>query len=102
MKKEATLLAILWSAVADADGYDVFVGKLTDLLASQGDFTQLEDCLAEDQPGTSYEGPLNTSPDSEFHLVRAVNCGGNGTADTTGSGQVESRDGEIASSNTCQ
>lgn len=102
LKRDATYLIISWGVVADADGYDVFAGKLFTLLASGGDFSQLTECLAEDQTVTYYERALGASGESEYYLVRAVNCGGNGTADTAGSGQVEGRDAEIAASGTCQ
>jgi hypothetical protein len=102
LKKEATSLTMSWGADSDADGYDVFAGELFNLLASGGDFSQLTDCLAEDQTVTYYERALYSSTESEYYLVRAVNCGGNGTADTTGPGQVEGRDAEIAASGTCQ
>jgi hypothetical protein len=91
LMKDSTDLRIFWGAVANADGYDVFAGALFDLLASGGDFSQLTDCLAEDQPGTSYERALDASRVPEYYLVRAVNCGGNGTADTTGPGQEPRR-----------
>ncbi len=102
LKKDATDLTISWGAVADADGYDVFGGELLNLLASGGDFTQLTDCLAEDQTVTYYERALDASRVPEYYLVRAVNCGGNGTCDSGGPGQLESRDSEIAASGTCQ
>ena len=96
-------LVISWSAVADSDGYDVFRGLLTDLLASAGDFsTGTDDCLAENHAGTSYQQLLSAGSAADFFLVRAVNCGGNGTCDSGGLGQVEGRDGEIGSSGTCE
>ena len=94
---------ISWSAVADSDGYDVFQGSLTDLLTSAGDFSTSTDyCLAEDQPGTNYQQSLSDGTAADFFLVRAVNCGGNGTSDSGGPGQVEGRDSEIGSSGTCE
>jgi hypothetical protein len=103
LARNAGDLVISWSAVADSDGYDVFQGSLTDLLAAAGDFsTGTNDCLAEDQTGTSYQQSVGIGTANDFFLVRAVNCGGNGTSDSGGAEQVEGRDGEIAASGTCQ
>lgn len=103
LTKDAGTLVISWSAVADSDGYDVFRGSVTDLRTSSGDFeVAIYDCLAEDQAETSHEQPLNGGTGADFFLVRAINCGGNGTCDSGGSGQVEGRDGEVASSGTCE
>jgi len=43
VSKDPTELTISWAAMADADGYDVFRGTLSDLLASGGDFGELTD-----------------------------------------------------------
>jgi hypothetical protein len=103
LTKDAGDLVISWSAVAEADGYDVFQGYLTDLLASGGDFeTSTSDCLAENQAGTNYQQSSSVGTAADFFLVRAVNCGGNGTCDSGGGYQVGSRDGELALSGTCE
>ena len=102
LSKNGASLVISWDAVADADGYDVFLGALSELLPSGGDFSQLSECLAEDQLQTTHERSLSASMESEYYLVRADNCGGNGTVDAAGSNQVGSRDAETESSSTCQ
>ena len=86
----------------DADGYDVFLGSLSDIVGSGGDFSELLACLAEDQEATTYERLLAASTEPEYYFVRAVNCGGNGTLDTGGTGQAGSRDAEAESSATCE
>jgi hypothetical protein len=101
--KVLTDLVITWGHVANTDGYDVFGGSLMNLLASGGDFSNSTDeCLAENQPGTSFQQSLAAGSDASFFLVRAMNCGGNGTCDCGGGGQVNGRDSEIGSSGTCE
>lgn len=96
-------LVLTWAGGGGADGYDVFQGSLADLRNTGGNFSaSIDACLAEDQTGTSYQQSMSIGTTADFFLVRSVNCGGNGTSDTGGTGQVESRDGEIASSGTCQ
>jgi hypothetical protein len=103
LAKDTGDLVISWGAVADCDGYDVFQGSLTDLLTSGGDFsTSTADCLAENQAGTSHRQSLSAGTVADFFLVRAMNCGGNGTCDSGGPGQGEGRDSEITSSGTCE
>jgi hypothetical protein len=103
LDKDAVDLMISWGTVPDSDGYDVFQGSLTDLLTSAGDFsTSTDDCLAENQPGTSYQETLSAGTAADFFLVRAEGCGGNGTCDSSGPEQVEGRDSEIDSSGTCE
>ena len=43
---------------------------------------------------------LVTEPSAEAD-IQCVNCGGNGTTDSGGDGQVETRDDEVESSDTC-
>jgi len=101
--KAAGNLSVSWSAVPNSDGYDVFQGSLTDLHASGGDFAaSTTDCRAEDQAATSYQQALSIGTDADYFLVRAVNCGGNGTCDSGGLEQIDDRDAGIASSGTCQ
>ena len=57
---------------------------------------------AENQAGTSYQQSLSVGTDADYFLVRAVNCGGNGTCNSGGLGQADDRDAGIASSGTCE
>ncbi len=101
--KSSDGLLINWPAVANADGYDVFQGSLAELRSTAGDFaTSTDDCLADDQVGTSYQQSMSIGTTADFFLVRAINCGGNGTCDCGEASQVGERDGEIAYSGTCQ
>ena len=103
LAKETGDLVISWSAVEDSDGYDMFKGSLTDLLTSSGDYsTATDDCLAENQVGTSHQQSLSAGTSVDFFLVRAVSCGGNGTSDSGGPGQAGSRGPGLESSGTCQ
>ena len=51
---------------------------------------------------TGYHQALSVGSDADFFLVRAVNCGGNGTCNCGGPGQAGDRDPEIAMSGICQ
>ena len=103
LARDALDLVISWSAVADSDGYDVFQGSLTDLRTSDGDYsTSTTDCRGEDQAATNYQQALSIGTDADYFLVRAVNCGGNGTCDSGGLEQSDDRDAGIAASGTCQ
>lgn len=96
-------LVISWSAVPDSDGYDVFQGSLTDLQTSGGNFsTSTSDCRAENQAATDYQQALSIGTDADFFLVRAVNCGGNGSCNSEGPEQADDRDAGIAGSGTCE
>ena len=92
-------LVVSWSGVVDSDGYDVIEGSLFDLRMSGGDFTTSPtDCLADGQADTSYAQLLTQGSTGDYYLVRAVNCGGKGTADSDGDGQIGLRDTELAAS----
>jgi hypothetical protein len=96
-------LVISWSAVPDSDGYDVFQGSLTDLRTSGGDFsTSTSDCRAEDHATTDYQQALTVGTAADFFLVRAMNCGGNGTCNSEGLAQAADRDAGMAGSGTCE
>ncbi len=97
-----TLLS--WTAVTDATWYDVVRGTLSVLRSSGGNFTSATDiCLGNDQAGTSYTDATNPAVgDGLWYLVRAGNCGGNGSYDEGQPSQIGSRDAEIAASaNAC-
>ena len=103
LDSDAVNLTISWSAVDDSDGYDVMQGSLTNLHSSGGDFeTSTTDCRAENQAATSHQQALAIGTTADFFLVRAVNCGGNGTCNSDGLEQVGDRDPGIADSGTCQ
>jgi N-acetylneuraminic acid mutarotase len=87
-----TLLS--WSPVGGATSYDSARGDLTILVSSGGDFSAAtRACLLNNFAGVSYEVADMPSAGTGFwYLIRAVNCGGPGTYDSDGSGQVGRRD----------
>jgi putative metal-binding protein len=89
-----------WAPLTAAQDYDVVFGDLDLLHSSGGDFTTAtRGCLVDGTASTSASFGLVPEPQRGFWLVvRGNNCGGAGTYDSTGSGQVGSRDVEIASS----
>jgi N-acetylneuraminic acid mutarotase len=95
---DAPLLS--WSPVSQATGYDLVRGDLATLNGSGGDFASATgDCLANDLSDTTLSLSVGPSPGQGFwYLVRSMNCGGNGTYDSGGPGQVGSRDAGIDAS----
>jgi len=82
-----------WTAQGTATGYDVVRGELGALRAS-GDFSvAVDQCLFDDAAATSVATPeVPEEGDAFFFLVRAVNCGGEGTYDSGAPSQAASRD----------
>ena len=79
-----------WTPIGTATGYDVVRGDLAALRAGAGDFSvAVEQCLMDDGAATSL---AMADGDGFFFLVRAVNCGGEGTYDVGVPSQVASRD----------
>jgi hypothetical protein len=87
-----------WSSVSGATAYDVVRGTVLLLQSSLGNFTTSTDsCIADDAPGNATtDAALPATGDSYWYLVRPVNCGGAGTYNSGGPGQVASRDAGIA------
>jgi len=89
-----------WTTVAGATQYDIIVGDLGILRSSGGNFSlAMTECL--DDNCTTDKKPFE--PGSEpfegtVALVRGTNCGGAGSYDSGGAGQVGLRDVEIAAS----
>jgi hypothetical protein len=86
---------LYWSPVTDATGYDVVYGWLHILRGPPGgDFTAAaQGCIGENVIDTQAVHLEPPPLDIGFwYLVRPVNCGGTGTYDSGGSGQVAPRD----------
>ena len=92
--------AVFWSAMPEAERYDVVRGNLDQLRSSGGNFmVATTGCLGNDVPSTSVPFP-DTPPAGGglWVLVRPVNCAGPGTYDSGAPGQSGLRDTEIAAS----
>jgi hypothetical protein len=93
-----------WPAVADATGYDVLRGTLSELQASGGDFSLATEVCLEDDTTDTFIEDTDPAPQSDgfWYMIRPINCGGGGTYDSGGSAQLSPRDaGANASPNTC-
>jgi hypothetical protein len=91
--------ALMWTALPGAMHYDVVRGGLR-ALPPLGHFSSaVSDCLAENASSTLFVDPSTPTPgDGFFYLVRGGSCGGEGTYDSGGVGQVRSRDAGVAAS----
>jgi len=90
----------LTRSIAGARGYDLVAGYLSLLRGSGGDFSQATiGCVLNDTPETSWTF-FGAPPvgNGYWFLVRDVFCGGNGTFDSLGAGQVAPRDPGIDAS----
>lgn len=94
----ATLVS--WSPVVEATSYDSARGDLSILVSSAGDFSAAtQACLVNNFVGASFEvADMPPTGAGFWYLIRAVNCGGPGTYDSDGSGQVGLRDPGLAAS----
>jgi hypothetical protein len=90
---------ITWTMLPGATHYDLVRGGLRALL-SQGDFSAaVGDCLADQDSSRQFvDSSLPAPGDGLFYLVRGGNCGGEGTYDSGGPAQLQSRDAGIAAS----
>lgn len=81
-----------------ASAFDIVRGNLPLLTSSHGDFTQsIDRCLADNAAGTGLvDADLPPAGGGFIYIVRAVNCGGGGTWNSGGAGQVGSRDAGIS------
>ena len=89
-----------WTALTGATNYDVVRGVLSTLRTSHGSFqSSTQACAVNDTVATS--STISGTPsvgDGIWFLVRGDNCGGAGTYDSGGAGQVGSRNAGIAAS----
>jgi hypothetical protein len=92
-----TAAGIDWTPLPGAAAYDLVRGDLGVLRASGGDFSAATTaCLADDWAGTSRDEAAGPPAGSGwFYLARGLSCGGNGTYDSSGSGQAAPRDADI-------
>jgi hypothetical protein len=93
-------LVLQWFGISGAEFYEIIRGSLGALASSGGNFTVAVDSCTANTGQTTATLPLGSGTNSDFFIVRAVNCGGRGSADEGGS-QVGSRDSEIAASGLC-
>jgi hypothetical protein len=97
-EKSPGSIALSWTPLAGATRYDVVRGSLAVLRATGGNYTSAtEECVSDNLPGTSqtFGGDPGVG-DAHWFLVRGVSCGGAGTFDSGGAGQLGDRDQEIA------
>jgi len=98
---DVTSASLDWWPPGGAVSYDIVRGDLGSLQSTGGDFGPATDeCLANDHPDTSLPYTLSPGSDEGFwFLVRRVySMLEQGTYDTCGPSQVDSRDSEIAAS----
>jgi len=94
--RSETVVTLSWNAVGAS--WDVLLGDLSVLRSSGGDFTAATvDCLADDLPAPAWTLADAGEPGDAFFLVRAA-CAGGTTYESSGQGQLGSRDEEIDSS----
>ncbi len=96
----ANATSLSWSALEGATVFDAVKGSLGALRQSGGDFSSaILSCLADDTSSTTADDTENPlEGDGFWYLVRGVSCGGPGTYDDGGAGQIAGRDAEIAAS----
>jgi hypothetical protein len=102
--KVGTVTDLSWAPIAGATGYDMVKGNLGPLRNSGGNFAaNTKACVANDLPATTVQDTEVPPPTGGlWFILRAVNCGGDGTYDEEPGGQQGSRDAEIdASPNAC-
>jgi hypothetical protein len=90
---------IEWTPLPGATTYDLVRGG-QQALHPQGDFgVATLVCLVDQAAATLFVDPAIPAPgDGFFYLARGNSCGGRGTFDSGGAGQVQSRDAGIAAS----
>jgi hypothetical protein len=92
--------SLSWTPIADATAYDLVYGDVRSLRESGAGFeTATLACLVSSGFATTFSHAA-TPPVGEafWYLVRGAGCGGTGTYDSGGEGQVGSRDVGIAAS----
>lgn len=92
--------SLSWTTIQGATGDDVVRGSLSTLRITSGDYSAATTGCASNSNTSSSLTVSDTPPPGEafWFLVRGANCGGHGSYDSGGTGQVGSRDGEIAAS----
>jgi hypothetical protein len=103
LEKMGADTALHWTTVTGATGYDVVYGELGTLRTSPAPFEDATlGCPGDNDTGSGLIFQGTPSPgDGFWFLVRGVNCGGAGTYDSIGSGQVAPRDAAIAAGGGC-
>ena len=104
VEKSGSDALLSWGILSGATQYDIVRGNLGDLRSGGGDFsTAATTCLDDNRTTTSIlSSGTPAAGDGFWFLVRGANCGGSGTYDSSGIGQVGLRDAEIsASGNDC-
>ena len=89
---------VIWSPQSNASWYDLVSGRLSTLLASQGNFSlSTQRCFASKTLDTaaSIPGPPPPPGDAQWDLVRGNTCRGRGSYDSGAASQNGSRDAEI-------
>ena len=92
---------VIWTAMPDADTYDLVTGLVTRLQAVVGDYSQATlSCLASDTPDplAGHSTVLPVVGEAAWFLSRSVACGIHGTYDTGSPSQAAPRDAGIAAS----
>jgi hypothetical protein len=100
LEETGTTLSLSWTATMGATGADVVRGSLSTLRSTLGDYSAATtQCTSNNNTSASLTLSDTPPPGEGFwFLVRGANCGGNGSYDSGGAGQVGSRDAEIAAS----
>jgi len=98
IEQQSSSAILTWSSLPTSTGYDVVRGDAVLLSSSGGDFTNaIEACLAEENGTTSLIDPdIPGLGDAHFYLVRARNCAGVATWNSSGPFQQGDRDPGIA------
>ena len=92
---------VVWTAMRDADAYDLVTGLVSRLQLVAGDYSLATlSCLASDAPDplAGHSTVLPDVGDAAWFLSRSVACGIHGTYDTGSSSQAAPRDAGIAAS----
>ena len=94
---ERTDALISWPVIVDATAYDLTRGDLGLLRSTGGDFSAATDlCLVSKEPVTLHaDGGVPAVGEGYWYLARGASCGGLGSYDSAGPGQIGSRDAEV-------
>jgi hypothetical protein len=94
---------LAWEIPPEATGADVVRGSLNDLRNSYGNFAAATEACVDDDRTVSFVivPEMPDVNDGYWFLVRSQNCGGPGTYDSGGPGQVASRDPQILPPSGC-
>jgi hypothetical protein len=97
LQKSGTDTLLSWPAIPGATAYDLIRGSLGLLRSTGGDFSAATDvCLESKDPATVHaDEDVPAAGESYWYLARGASCGGAGSYDSAGPGQVGSRDAEV-------